>query len=411
MPPKRVLISGAGIAGSVLAYWLDRAGISVTVVERAPSLRSTGQAVDIRGAAVDVIRQMGVESAIRSKSTCEEGVAFVDAAGREKAVFMASGSTEQQALTSEFEILRGDLALIFYDLTKDKVNYVFGESVKELRQLNTGVEVMFENVTATASFDVVVAADGLGSRLRSMVSSATTAKECFKSLGQYVAYFTIEEDLLNGGKIAKWYNAPGGRLILVRPNMKGQTGAFLGVVTESLEAKDASTAGAEAQKTYLRRLFHDAGWLNERVLDGMDRADDFYYQAVAQIKMEKWSEGGVVFLGDACYCPSPISGMGTSLAIVGAYVLAGELVMHQNDLPSAFQSYQERLTPYVAQCQKLIPGAPAIANPQTQMGITVLASVLGFVSWSGLDRLVSRIAAIPAFSREGFALPQYEWPS
>ena len=199
--------------------------------------------------------------------------------------------------------------------------------------------------------------------------------------------------------------------MFLRPNMKGQTQAILGVVTESAEARNATTADAESQKNYLRKLFSDAGWLSEKVLKGMELADDFYYQAVAQVKLEKWYEGRVVFLGDACYCPSPISGMGTSLAIVGAYMLAGEIMKQPDDLPNAFQSYQELLTPYVTKSQKLIPGAPAIVNPQTQTGITILISILGFISWSGLDRLASSIAAIPAFSKEIFALPQYKWPS
>ena len=408
MGQNRILISGAGIAGPVLAYWLDRAGASVTIVERASSLRSSGQGIDIRGAAVDVIRQMGVEDDIRRMTTTEEGISFVDSNDRDWAVFMATGSTAAQSLTSEFEILRGDLATIFYNVTKDRIKYIFGDSINGIREVGDGVEVQYAGDTPVASFDAVVAADGQGSRLRSIVSD-TAPNECYKSLGQYMAYFTLKEDLLNGNKIAKWYNAPGGRLVMLRPSRRGHLQALLGVCTTSSIARSAVSAGMEAQKDFLRKTFHDAGWVSKPVLDAMEHADDFYYHAIAQVKMDKWSKGRVALVGDAAYCPTPISGMGTSLAIVGAYVLAGEIMKHPDDLLVAFKSYQEVLAPYVVQCQKLIPGAPAIVNPQTKLGIAILYSILWFVSWSGLDRLVSRIGSIPAFSKKRFVVPKYGW--
>ncbi|MCJ1401384.1 hypothetical protein MMC11_004596 [Xylographa trunciseda] len=408
MGQKSILISGAGIAGPVLAYWLDRAGASVTIVERAASLRSSGQGIDIRGAAVDVIRQMGVEDDIRRMTTTEEGVSFIGSDGRDWAVFKTTGSTESQSFTSEFEILRGDLARVFYDMTKDRIKYIFGDSIKEVREVGDAVEVDFAGETPTASFDAVVAADGQGSKLRSMVFDVTP-DQCYKSLGQYMAYFTLPKDLLNGDKIAKWYNAPGRRLVFLRPNRRGQLQALLGVCTTSPEAASAASAGIDAQKAFLRKTFHNAGWLSEPVLAAMEHADDFYYQLIAQVKMDKWARGRVALVGDAAYCPTPISGMGTSLAIVGAYILAGEMAKRLDDLPAAFQSYQEVLTPYVVQCQKLVPGTPAIVNPQTQWGITILYSILWFVSWARLDQLASRIGAIPAFSQERFVVPKYGW--
>lgn len=410
MAQLQVLISGAGIAGPMLAYWLERAGASVTVVERAPQLRSTGQAVDIRGAAVDIIRQMGLEETVRSKHTTEKGVAFVDSTGYERATFESTGSADVQSFTSEFEILRGDLALLFYDVTKDKVNYIFDEAIQDAQQNGDSVEVTFENRTATTSYNVVVAADGLGSKLRAMAFGTTASKESFRSLGQFCAYFTTK-DLLGGSKIAKWYNAPGGRLLFLRPNGKGGNQAYLAVVTKAVEAEQVVRADPEAQKAYLHRLFKDAGWVCPQVLEGMDVADDFYYQAVAQVKMEKWYKGGIVFLGDACYCPSFISGMGTSSAIVGAYMLAGEIMQNPHDLTAAFQSYQKELTPFVDECQRVPPGAPGIVNPQRQIGITILYSILGWVTWLGIDRLITRIAALPAFNKAAFAPPHYEWPS
>ena len=408
MGQPKILICGAGIAGPVLAYWLDLAGASVTIIERASSLRSSGQGVDIRGAAVDIVRQMGVEDDIRRLKTTEEGVSFVDTGGRDWAVFKATGSTDIQSFTSEFEILRGDLAIVFYNVTKDRIKYIFGQSVKGVKEVGDAVEVQFTGETATASFDAVIAADGLGSSLRSMVFDPAP-NECYKPLGQYMAFFTVPEDLLNGSKIAKWYNAPRGRVLMLRPKRRGQTQALLGVCTTSSDARMAVSGGIKAQKDFLRKTFHDAGWMSEKVIDAMEHADDFYCQAITQIKMKTLTKGRVALVGDAAYCPTPISGMGTSLAIVGAYVLAGEIMKHPNDITTAFKSYQEVLTPYVVQCQKIIPGAPSIVNPQTQFGITLMYSILWFVSWSGLDRLLTRIASIPAFSKATFVIPKYRF--
>ncbi|MCJ1475008.1 hypothetical protein MMC13_003668 [Lambiella insularis] len=409
MRQPRILISGAGVAGPVLAYWLDRAGASVTLVERDSSLRSTGQAVDIRDAAVDIIRKMGIEDDIRAQTTHEDGISWVDTYGRVWATLMTSGSTQAQSITSEFEILRGDLAIILYNITKDRVKYIFGETVKAVREIGDAVEVDFAGENPTTSFDAVVAADGQRSNLRSMVFD-TAPEDCLRSLGLYVGYFTLAEDLLKGDKVAKIYNAPGGKQIFLRPNPRGQLQAYAGICTTSSDAENASSGRVMAQKDYLRKTFDGAGWVSKTVIKAMENADDFYFQSVVQVKMKNLSRGRVALVGDAGYCPSPISGMGTSLAVVGAYVLAGEIMKHPNDLPTAFQNYKELLTPFIVQCQKLPPGAPGIVNPQTQFGITVLHSVLWFVTFFRLDRLISRIASIPAFSsKQSFVAPKYEW--
>ena len=152
-------------------------------------------------------------------------------------------------------------------------------------------------------------------------------------------------------------------------------------------------------------LFADAGWEASRVLAGMDTADDFYMQSNAQVKLDSWSRGRMGVIGDAAYCPSPISGMGTSVAVVGAYVLAGEISKYGPSYRKAFEGYESIMRPFVDKAQKLPPGAPAIANPETAWGISVLNGVLGFVSWSGLPGLLGRFEGPSA---DGFTLPEYE---
>jgi 2-polyprenyl-6-methoxyphenol hydroxylase-like FAD-dependent oxidoreductase len=156
-------------------------------------------------------------------------------------------------------------------------------------------------------------------------------------------------------------------------------------------------------------MFEDAGWQSQRVLDGMDKAGDFYMQEIAQVKMKHWSKGRVALVGDAGYCPSPISGMGTSLAIIGAYILAGELAVCKKDWGEGLKGYEEKMRPFVTGAQKLPLGAPAILNPQTAWGIWILNSIVGFVSWSGLANGISAVAGkLAGPEKEDKGLPSYE---
>lgn len=371
-----VLISGAGIAGPTLAFWLTRAGIRTTIVERAPSLPTAGQQIDVRGASLDVVRSMGLEGIVRSKTTHEQGLAFVDKKGKVHASFgvdTASG----QSFSSDIEILRGELASIFYDVTKDHTEYIFGDVITKLTQDDDHVNVEFEKHTAR-KFDLVVAADGMRSTTRKL---AFGQKDPLAHLGMYTCYFTIPAKE-GDGDWAKWYNAPGRRCIMARPDQAGSLRTYLSVMNE--RAAKYHEVGIDGQKKLMREIFSDAGWEASRVLDGMDNANDFYMQDIAQVKMDQWSKGRVVAIGDAAYCPSPISGVGTSLAIVGAYVLAGEIAKHGNDLPKAFAGYEHEMRPRVDKAQNLPPGTPKLANPETSWGISIMLTVLSLASKTGI---------------------------
>jgi 2-polyprenyl-6-methoxyphenol hydroxylase-like FAD-dependent oxidoreductase len=402
-----ILVCGAGVAGPVVAFFLTQAGARVTIVEKAPSLRTGGQNVDVRGLGLKVLRFMGVEDAVHDRMTQEEGVAFVNAANRHMAQFPVDKSGRNLSMTAEIEIMRGDLAEVLYSATKNDIKYQFDDSVESLEEQDDKVQVHFKS-GSNEEFDLVVAADGLGSHTRKVIFGETQMPG-ISSLGQYVSWFSIPR-AEGDGVWARWYNAPGRRLILLRPNTGGTstaiTRASMWICSTSAKLEKYSKLSVQEQKNLMHELFDDAGWETSRVLDGMDSAEDFYMQEVAQVRMESWSHGRTCLLGDAAFCPSPISGMGTTLAIVGAYLLAGEIMNNPRDYSTAFASYEKIMRPFVSKGQKLIPGAPQIANPQTGWGISLLHLILGFISWSGVDMIVAKFAGAPV---DGIALPDYDF--
>ena len=298
--PVRVLIIGAGVAGPTVAYFLSKSPtrkFEVTILERSPELRTAGQNVDVRGAGADVIRKMGLEEAIRGATTAEEGVIFVDANNNTKATFPADKSGEVQTFTSDLEIVRGKLAMILYEATKDKAEYIFGDYVSSLEQDEDKISVTFAKGHKPRDFDIVVGADGLGSKTRSLVFGKES-ESWHKSLGMFASFFTIPM-VESDGFWSRWYNAPGRRTIMLRPDNEGSTRAWMSTMTEDKRLKEVLEKGAGESKALMKELFEGAGWESERVVKGMEEANDYYYDEIAQIKMPKWSKGRVVLLGDA----------------------------------------------------------------------------------------------------------------
>lgn len=400
MAGLNILISGAGIGGPATAFFLAKAGADVTVVERAPKPRTGGQNVDVRGHGLTVIRRMGLEEAVRSKTTHEQGLRFVDSQNNSWAEFPVD---DGQGFTSDIEIMRGDLGNILYKVTKDKVQYVFGESVKSMSEKNDGVVVEFESGKPATTFDVVIAADGWASITRKVAFGPETHQNVLNDLGQWAAWFTIPH-ADSDNDWARWYNAPGKRMILLRPDNARVSRASLWIMSPDDRMDVVNQKSQAEQKEYWSRQFNDAGWEAERVLKGMEQADDFYMQKIAQVKAPSWSKGRTALVGDAGYCPSPITGMGTTVALVGAYILAGELAQQPHDVRKAFEAYETRLKPFIEKAQKLAPGAPSMANPQTQWGIRLLYSFLAFISWSGILKWMGASFNPPA---KWIDLPEY----
>ena len=369
---QSILIAGAGIAGPALAILLNRNGFKTTIVERAENIRTTGQQIDVTGPGVELIRLMGIEDAIRSRTVTDNGMKFVDANNKAFASLPASGSTA--SLVREIEIMRGDMADVFYQATKHQTEYIFNDRVASLTETEKGITVGFKN-SGDRTFDLVVAADGLSSRTREVAFGKP--KDAFvKSLNQWTALFLIPHTP-EDGTWSRAYNAPGGLVAVLRPDIqRKRTSVYLGQGTPDVSIVSKPVA---EQKEQVQRIFANAGWEVPRVLSQMATAENFYVQQTAQVKTDSWSTGRTVLLGDAGYCPSPVSGLGTTMALVGAYILAGCLVTHDNDLPKALEQYEKQMRPFVDSAQSLGPGVPAIATPYTESGIWALRRVLATV--------------------------------
>jgi 2-polyprenyl-6-methoxyphenol hydroxylase-like FAD-dependent oxidoreductase len=334
MKRTSVLISGASIAGPTLAYWLARRGAAVTVVEQAPTLRTGGHGVDFRGAQMELLDRMGITDEVRARETAMGTQTFVDATGR-PIVEMPS-----LFFSGEVEIARGDLAQLLYERTRDDVEYVFGDSVTALTDTGDGVDVTFRRSPARR-FDLVVGADGMHSAVRRLTFGEESRFATFR--GYYAAGFEAPNHL-GLDHAGLMYNEPG-RAVMVG---SGRDRSTLGV---GLIFKADRLAYDRHDTRQVRGLvaehYAGMGWEVPRLLDGLDRAADLYFDPLEQIQLDRWSTGRVALLGDAAYCPSPASGQGTSLALVGAHVLARELAAAGGDHETAFAAYETAMRPYV----------------------------------------------------------------
>jgi 2-polyprenyl-6-methoxyphenol hydroxylase-like FAD-dependent oxidoreductase len=378
----RALVSGASIAGTTVAHRLADAGWSVTVVERAPSFRSGGQNVDVRGAAREVLRRMHLDDAVLARGTGELGTRFVRADGSTVAAFPAA-TDDTSGATAEAEILRGELATLIRDATDEvanasgggSVDWRYGERITAIDDGPTRARVSFEH-GADEDFDVVVVAEGLRSATRRMVFGGSVLLRPLRLSTTFGTIPKAETD----DDWWRWYNAPGGRSISVRPDRHGTTRALLAARTDR-RAYPPAPMDDEQQIAALRQRFGDAGWEVPRILDGLAASDDVYSVDIAQVRAPQWSRGRVVLVGDAAHCPSPVSGMGTSLALVGAYVFGDALTRRDErheDLADAFARYDRALRPYAERAQQLPPGTPEAANPMSALGVAAFRAVLRF---------------------------------
>ncbi|MFE6864810.1 FAD-dependent monooxygenase [Nocardia sp. NPDC057668] len=345
MSGTKVLVAGASIAGPALAHWLLRWGAEVTVVERAPELRPGGQAVDARGVTKDVIALMGLDAAVRAARTETAGAYTVDADGKVLETFSAEDDGGDGYI-SEIEILRGDLSRVLYDDTRDGVEYIFGDRIAELTQDSDGVDVAFESGDRRR-FDLVVGADGLHSALRAMVFGPR--EKYIHHLGLVLAFFSVPNEFELGRWLLDFHDA--GRTAGLRP-VPDATQAMAMFSFPAAEL-DVDFRDVAAQKQLLRERMADMGWLTPRILAHLESTPDFYLDQVAQVVMDSWSTGRVVLLGDAAYSASPMSGQGTGLALVGAYLLAGELAANDWDPAVAFPAYERRMRSWVEANQEI----------------------------------------------------------
>ncbi|MFI1617454.1 FAD-dependent monooxygenase [Streptomyces lydicus] len=384
----RVLIAGGGVAGQALAFWLTRGGHRVTVAERFPALRATGAQVDLRGQGIEAVRRMGLLDDVRGKLVDEKGVAFVDAHGKAKATIMANTSGRgRQTLTSEYEIMRGDLVRILNEATRHDAAYVFGKSVDGFEQDEHKVVAHFSD-GASGEFDLLVGADGQGSRIRRAI--LPEGFDPYWRVGIHMAYWFVPR-IDSDSDIRDTYMVPGGRQIMRRSHNPTETQVYFVLREESQEASAIHREPVGRQQEFWASRFRDAGWQTERFIEGMRTSPFFYSQEIAQVRTDTWSKGRVVLAGDAAHCASPYSGMGISGGLVGAYVLADEINRHPDDLPTALANYDTVLRPFANHIQAEVnPRLLRLGMPMTRRAVDAFHAVTALACFLHVPDLVAR---------------------
>jgi 2-polyprenyl-6-methoxyphenol hydroxylase-like FAD-dependent oxidoreductase len=371
MTQPRVLISGAGVAGPALAFWLTRNGCRVIVVEIAPGIRPGGQTVDLRGAGGDVVERMGLMDQMRERALDQHGIAWIRADGRRRAE-MPVTAFNGNGVVSKLEILRGDLVDVLYHATKDDTDYRLYIRIEKLVQNDEGAEATLDDGT-TVQADIVVGADGPHSAVRRLVFGPE--EQFVKPLGGYNAWFSAPDTVGLDG----WY------LMYQEPGLNASTRPSLdpAVAKAALAFRsdpiDYDRRNPAEQLALLKERFAGAGWQCDALLAAAAEADDFYFDAFVQVHMPTISQGRVTLAGDAGYCASPLSGMGTTLALVGAYVLAGELGLADSldaqRIRSALARYESVMRPFIDNCQDLPNGIEGYL-PKSARDITVTTAVM-----------------------------------
>ena len=388
------LISGVGIAGATLAFWLHKYGIEPTLVELAPALRSSGYVIDFWGLGYDIAEKMGLLPDITRIGYHTQELRIVDEDGRRLSGF---GVQLFRELTGGryVTIGRGDLSKLICDQISGSCEIIFGDSIAGLRETGGEVHVQFEH-GAERRFDLVIGADGLHSRVRKLVFGPQDRYE--KDLGYRVAAFETTGYQRRDELVYIVHSAPGrqvGRFAL----HDGQT-LFLFIFASGSEPEAHRVA---AQKAMLRKAFQGDGWELPRILTALDTCDDLYFDRVSQIRMAAWSRGRIALVGDAAFCVSLLAGQGSALAMTAAYVLPGELATLQHQPQEAFRRYEERLRPFIDRKQRAAERFASAFVPRTQLGIFFRNQVMK----SFRIPAVARIAIGRDIRDDQFELPRY----
>ncbi|KAF1841008.1 FAD/NAD(P)-binding domain-containing protein [Cucurbitaria berberidis CBS 394.84] len=408
----KILIVGAGVCGPALALLLQKSNPkhSITVIERYPSLRTGGQQIDLKAQGIPIVKKMGLLEAIRSHLVAETGMELVDTNGKRLMHFGVQGADQggrSLALTNEYEFMRGDMVKIFYDATiaeraeaerngekEGGLKYEFGTTVTALDQSSdNGVAVTLSN-GQTAQYDLVVAADGQGSRTRRLAFGEEVSTEAFKGLGVHAAYFNIPR-LSTEDNLARIHFAPDSRMVMTRTGNRPITQVYFFLMKDKERnetMKKMYKESQEKQKEIWTEVYEDAGWECERFVKGMKTAEDFYACEIAQVKMPRLHTGRVVLLGDAGYCPSPFT---------------GELARNKNDVSAALTAYDKLMRQPITEYQKLGPGTEGGFYPSSALGIRIVNNILWTLSCFRVDKAIQWIHGMFPAEQGKWLLPEY----
>ncbi|OMI86325.1 FAD-dependent oxidoreductase [Streptomyces sp. M1013] len=355
-PRRTALISGASIAGPALAFWLNRHGYEVTVVEKAGTLRSGGYPIDVRGAALDVVEKMGLLPRLRDAHIDLRRLTFLHGDGSEVASLHPHAVTGG-ATGRDLEVRRGDLTDALYTAVRDDVEFLFNDSVDTLDQSEHGVDVTFRG-GGSRRFDLIFGADGMHSRTREMLFGPE--EQFHRYLGYCFAVFPMRNTLGLSHETVMW-NTPGRAAALYAVGDEDEVHAFLTFARP--EPPFDAFGDPQAQRDLIVQVFADAGWEVPAILAALHDADDVFFDAVGQIRMPRWSKGRVALLGDAAHAPSFLTGQGTSLALIGAYHLAGALA--DRDHAEGFAAYEHATRDFVTLTQDRIGEGGGTLFPTT----------------------------------------------
>jgi 2-polyprenyl-6-methoxyphenol hydroxylase-like FAD-dependent oxidoreductase len=388
----RVAISGAGVAGAALAHWLHRTGHTPTLIEKAPRFRTGGYMIDFWGVGYQVAKRMGIEDAVRAAGYEIQRLHSVGSRGEVKAD--VDVEVFRRMLGDDFTSLpRGDLAAAIYSTIEGNVETIFGDSIAAVDEHNDGVGLTFDR-GAPRDFDLVIGADGLHSNVRRLVFGPDADFEHY--LGCKVAACVVDGYRPRDELVYVMYAAPGRQL--ARCALRGDRTMFLFIF------RGAHDDAGVPPKDQLRNEFGDAGWEAREILATLDDGlvgDELYFDVVSQIRMDRWSRGRVLLIGDAAGCISLLGGEGTGLAITEAYVLAGELARAGADHHRAFEAYEARLRPFIRSKQSgAAKNIPFFAT-KTRFGLWFRIMAMRTMNFGPLARLFAGTVL------DDFELPDY----
>lgn len=391
----KIAISGAGIAGATLAYWLRRAGHEPLLIERAPALRTGGYLMDFWGVGYTIAERMGILPAVRQAGYQVKEIRFLADDGHKVGGFAVDALRDLTGgrITS---VARSALAAEIYGSINGRVEAIFGDQISAISEHDDGVLITLES-GEKRDVDLVVGADGLHSRVRELTFGTEDRFE--KDLGYRFAVFEAlgytprDED-------SYIIHAATSRQI-ARFALRGGRTLFLLVFRSEL-LKGAEPSGPAETRALLKSIFGDAGWESDRILAAMESADDLYFDRVSQIRMPSWHRGRTVLVGDAGMAVSFLAGEGAGLAMTEAYVLAGEISRASGDYAKAFAAFDARLRPFIEGKQHTSANLASTFVPQTEFGIWLRNKATKLMALPGAANLM-----LGKSLSDDFALPDY----
>lgn len=395
MNRKSVLISGAGIAGPTLAYWLLKRGFEPVLLERASHFRHGGYMVDFWGLGYDVAERMSLIPQLRDAGYFIDRVKFVDERGHARSGFDAE-MLRRTLGNRFFSVPRGDLAKAIFNSVADKIETIFGDSITAIRKDAAAVDVQFEH-GQSRRFDLLAGCDGLHSAVRQIAWGPE--KQFEKYLGYYCASFITANYPHREEQAYTSYAEPGRSIS--RYALRGGRTAFLFIFASEQSLKENPELARA--KAILRETFGRDRWIEvPEILQRLERCDDLYFDSVSQIRMPAWSTGRIVLVGDAAYCPSLLSGEGAGFALAGAYILAGELHRANDDHALGYRHYEQRFRPFLERKQQSAQQFATSFTPKTHLGLCVRDLVLRLTAFPPVSNWLMR-----RFVTDRFELPEY----